>query len=100
MIFRLLIQISGGLSQNEEVTNFCENLFDTGVRSPYLLALIVDMCDDQISQKNFDHPKYNVQRALELCLDLATKYDVIREKYWEHMATTIKKKTETESSQP
>lgn len=95
----MLIQISGGLSQTEEVTNFCENLFETGIRSPYLLALIVDMCDEQISQNNLNHPKYNVQRAVELCSDLATKFDVIREKYWEHMATTIQKRAKAESSQ-
>lgn len=96
--FSLLLQDVGGLSQNTDVTSFCESLYDAGNRSPYLLALIVDMCDEQVSQHNFDHSKYNVQRATELCSDLATKYDVIREKYWEHMATTIQKKTEVDSS--
>lgn len=95
----MLLQDTGGLSQNEEVTKFCENLYEAGIRSPYLLALIVDMCDEQVSQNNYTHPKYNVQRAVELCTDLATKYDVIRVKYWEHMAATIQKKaTETKSS--
>lgn len=92
------MQDSGGLSQNKDVTNFCESLYDSGNRSPYLLALIVDMCDEQISQNNFDHPKYNLQRATQLCSELAAKYDVIRQKYWEHMATTIQKKAEAESS--
>lgn len=93
----LLLQDTGGLSQNKDVTSFCENLYELGNRSPYLLALIVDMCDEQVSQHNLNHEKYNVKRATELCSELATSYDVVRQKYWEHMATTIQKKADISS---
>lgn len=76
------------------MTKFCEQLYEEGNRSPYLIALIVDMCDEQISQGNLSDPKYNLERAKSLCNELANKYDTIRCKYWEHMASTIQSRVE------
>lgn len=87
----LLLHDKDGLSKNRQITEFCESLYDADVRSPFLLALIVDMCDEQIMQGGGDS-KYNLDRAKELCNDLATKYDTIRSKYWEYMSSTIERK--------
>lgn len=89
---RLLLHDESGLSQNAEVTKFCESLYASENRSPYLLALIVDMCDEQVSQGNHGDPNYNLERAKSLCHDLANKYDTVRVKYWEYMADMIQKK--------
>lgn len=88
----MLLHDEGGLSKNAEVTKFCENLYTSGNRSPYLLALIVDMCDEQITQGNTSDPNYNLERGKKLCDELANKYDTIRVKYWEYMAEMIQKK--------
>lgn len=95
----LIIHDKGGLSQNEDVTKFCEKLYEEGNRSPYLLASLVDMCEEQISQGVLDHPKYNLKRLLELCHELAEKYDTVRCKYWEHKAATLKGKVEASSKE-
>lgn len=50
------------------------------------------MCEEQVTQGG--DGLYNLKRALRLCKDLATQYDKIRAKYWEHMADTIKKKAD------
>lgn len=92
MHFRLLLQDENGLSRNVQVKEFCENLYESGVRSPFLLALIVDMCDEQLCDGNGDS-KYNVERAKDICNDLAKKYDTVRSKYWDYMLSTILKKT-------
>lgn len=89
----MLLHDKNGLCKNTRITEFCESLYNSGVRSPFLLALIVDMCDEQISQGGGD-TKYNLDRVKELCNDLAMKYDTIRSKYWEYMSSTIEKKTE------
>lgn len=91
--FRLLLHDKDGLSKNAKVTEFCENLYSSEVRSPFLLALIVDMCDEQVAQGSGDSI-YNLERAKELCDVLATKYDTVRSKYWDYMYTTIEKKAD------
>lgn len=89
----MLLHDKSGLSKNVAVTSFCESLYEAGNRSPFLLALIVDMCEEQITQGGGES-KYTLERAKELCNDLATNYDTIRCKYWEYMASRIQKKAE------
>ncbi|XP_065157833.1 protein farnesyltransferase/geranylgeranyltransferase type-1 subunit alpha [Atheta coriaria] len=91
----LLLYDKNGLSKNVHVTDFCEKLYASGNRSPFLLALIVDMCDEQIVSGSGD-ARYTLERAKQLCSDLATEYDTIRCKYWEYMANTIEKKSKGE----
>lgn len=51
------------------------------------------MCDERITQGDGDD-KYSLDRAKELCNDLAINFDTIRCKYWEYMASNIQKKAE------
>lgn len=87
------------MSNNADVTQFCEDLYTAGDRSPFLLALIVDMCDEQITLGG-KNPLYSLDRAKELCHDLANTHDTIRCKYWEYMASTIEKKANGETETP
>lgn len=82
--FSLLLHDKGGLSRNKNVTEFCESLYKEGNRSPFLLALIVDMCSERAVENGGGDANniYSVSRAKELCNDLATQYDNIRAKYW------------------
>lgn len=83
------------MSKNKKVTEFCEALYKTGNRSPFLLAVLVDMCYEQVNEAGGDSV-YTLERARELCNDLATKYDTIRAKYWHYMLDTIEKKSREE----
>lgn len=98
MFCRVLLHDKCGLSHNIKVTNFCEELYNSGNRSPFLLALIVDMCSEQVSQST-DDPRYNVERAKSLCSELAEKYDTVRAKYWNYMAESVEKNVKKEESQ-
>lgn len=82
----------GGLSRNKTVTEFCENFYKEGHRSPFLLALIVDMCSERAAESGGgdDDNVYTVARAKQLCSELATLYDTIRAKYWVSQNTTNK----------
>lgn len=91
----LLLHDKGGLSKNKKVTEFCEELYKSGNRSPFLLAVLVDMCYEQVNEGGGDSV-YTLERARELCDDLATKYDTIRAKYWHYMLETIEKKSREE----
>ncbi|XP_063909392.1 protein farnesyltransferase/geranylgeranyltransferase type-1 subunit alpha-like [Zophobas morio] len=94
----VLLHDKCGLSRNKKVTDFCQDLYNSGNRSPFLLALIVDMCSEQVSQGNKD-PLYNLEMAKTLCKELAEKYDTVRAKYWEYIAETVDKKSNKEDSQ-
>lgn len=89
----MILHDKGDLSQNAIVTDFCDNLYASGNRSPFLLAVLVDMCDEQIGKGSSDF-RFTLNRAKELCHALATEYDKIREKYWQHMAETIQAKAD------
>lgn len=78
-----------GLSGNAVVTSFCEELYKNKCRSPYLLAFLIDICDEAC-KKGEQTCLHNAARAIELCQALATKYDKIRSKYWNYLAEKFK----------
>ncbi|CAH1973011.1 unnamed protein product [Acanthoscelides obtectus] len=92
----LLLHGKEGLSNNKKVTDFCEELYKSGNRSPFSLAVIVDMCFEQLNEGGGDS-RYTPQRAKELCEELINKYDIIRANYWKHMIEMIDKTMKDEN---
>ncbi|XP_049872561.1 protein farnesyltransferase/geranylgeranyltransferase type-1 subunit alpha [Pectinophora gossypiella] len=86
----VLLHDKRGMSGNAVVFNFCEELYKNKCRSPYLLAFIIDVCDEAI-KKGETNSFHNADRAIELCQALAGKYDKIRCKYWNYMCEKFKK---------
>uniref|UniRef100_A0A2A4JC61 Protein farnesyltransferase/geranylgeranyltransferase type-1 subunit alpha n=1 Tax=Heliothis virescens TaxID=7102 RepID=A0A2A4JC61_HELVI len=86
-----------GVSGNGVVTSFCEELYKNKCRSPYLLAFLIDICNEAI-KKEETSCLHNATRATELCQALAGKYDKIRSKYWNYMAEKFKKIQQEESN--
>jgi len=84
-----------GLSGNSIVTSFCEELYKNSNRTSYLLALIIDMCNEAVV-KGSESNLYNTQRGIELCKAMADKYDKIRSKYWTYMMNKFLPKPEPE----
>ncbi|XP_063622224.1 protein farnesyltransferase/geranylgeranyltransferase type-1 subunit alpha [Cydia splendana] len=86
----LLLHDKRGLSGNCVVTGFCEELYKNKCRSPFLLAFILDICDEAIKKDEIGC-LHNPTRGVALCEDLATKYDKIRGKYWNYMSEKFRK---------
>lgn len=86
----VLLHDKRGLSGNAVVTNFCEELYKNKCRSPYLLAFMVDVCDEAIKKEDTSC-LHNAERAIDLCQALAGKYDKFRSKYWNYMCEKFKK---------
>lgn len=86
----VLLHDKRGISGNAVVLSFCEELYKNRCRSPYLLAFIIDICDEAIKKEDISGI-YNAHRAQELCDALATKYDKIRSKYWNYLSEKFKK---------
>lgn len=92
----VLIHDKRGLSGNAVVTSFCEELYKNKCRSPYLLAFLIDICDETLT-KGESNCLHNAARAMELCKALSSKYDKIRCKYWNYISTKfVKYETEME----
>lgn len=82
----------------QQVVDFCEELYASGVRSPFLLAFLVDLYqekrlnwNEQSNESNGDmnaddnDPKKLEEKAAELCNQLMKTHDTIRAKYWEYI---------------
>uniref|UniRef100_A0A0A9Z7A1 Protein farnesyltransferase/geranylgeranyltransferase type-1 subunit alpha n=1 Tax=Lygus hesperus TaxID=30085 RepID=A0A0A9Z7A1_LYGHE len=80
----LLIHMEEGVLESE-VVEFCEKLYASGNKSPHLLGMLIDMAIEG------DDPKQH-ERALQLCSELANRYDHVRAKYWNYMGTIVKEK--------
>jgi protein farnesyltransferase/geranylgeranyltransferase type-1 subunit alpha len=85
-----------------QVTDFAEDLFKSGIRSPYLLAFLVDLYietyqqalegeDEENHRETSEISKEDMtKKVFQLCTDLSTKFDVIRAKYWTYLADSFR----------
>lgn len=80
----------------QQVVDFCEELYTAGVRSPFLLAFLVDLYQEKRldwNEQNADGddnedgntPKELEEKVTELCNQLQSTHDTIRAKYWEYI---------------
>lgn len=87
---------SGQLNSYPEVATFSEELYAAGNRSPYLLAFLIDLYQEQALQTD----KQLAEKVYSLCEDMASKHDVIRRKYWiyvaDHLKSQLSNSSETE----
>lgn len=72
-----------------DVETFVEDLYNTGNRSPYLLAFLVDIYSEKTMRiyenNSYDDPEISARKVYELCDMLANHYDSIRYKYWKYV---------------
>lgn len=96
LIFHQLIMVFMFFSffELQQVVDFCEELHASGVRSPFLLAFLVDLYSekrfDWDESNNEDDPKQLEERIYELCNQLMSTHDTIRAKYWEYILNKFK----------
>ena len=76
-------------AQFPDVEIFSEDLYNTGNRSPYLLAFLVDIYSEKTLRiyeaNSYDDPEIYARKVYELCDMLANHYDTIRYKYWKYV---------------
>ncbi|CAG2059398.1 unnamed protein product, partial [Timema podura] len=94
---RLLIHHEKGLSRNERVIEFCEELYTSGIRSPYLLGFLVDIYGSM--EKGGGDKPHTFQKALEICDALAKEHDTIRREYWNFIACNIAQQMNTSNGE-
>ncbi|XP_067626270.1 protein farnesyltransferase/geranylgeranyltransferase type-1 subunit alpha [Eurosta solidaginis] len=81
------------VNQRADVLAFCEELYTSGVRSPYLMAFLIDLYKEQcLEQANTNESEALARKVYGLCSDMSKKHDVIRRKYWQHVADNLKSK--------
>ena len=62
---RVLFHHEGGISQDKNVKKVCEDLYSSGNRSPFLLAFLVDICEENIQRRDGDEA-YSLDHAIEV----------------------------------
>lgn len=62
---RVLLHHDGGISQDQNVRQVCEELYSSGNRSPFLLAFLVDMCEENMQRDDGDKEE-SLRRALQV----------------------------------
>jgi len=88
----LLQQGDGTMDQFPEVAEFCEELYTSGVRSPFLIAFLIDMYEEKCIRRDSDSDNIEelITKVLGYCTMMATDVDKIREKYWDYVAGNFK----------
>jgi protein farnesyltransferase/geranylgeranyltransferase type-1 subunit alpha len=61
----VLFHHEGGISQDQNVKQVCEALYSSGNRSPFLLAFLVDMCEESVQRGDGDKA-YTHAHAIEV----------------------------------
>lgn len=89
-----------GLSSYTEVVAFVEEIYQAGNRSPYLLAFLVDLYQEQALQQKVSESDQLARKVYGLCEEMGTKHDVIRRKYWQYVATHLKNQLSKAKEQP
>ncbi|XP_052851223.1 protein farnesyltransferase/geranylgeranyltransferase type-1 subunit alpha [Drosophila gunungcola] len=78
------------LNSYPEVVEFVEELYQAGNRSPYLVAFLIDLYQEQALQLKVGDSDQLARKVYGLCDDMASKHDTIRRKYWHYVATHLK----------
>lgn len=80
--------------QFPDVITFSEEMYNSGNRSPFLLAFLVDIYSEKTLQiyeaNSYDDPEVYARKVYELCDMLANHYDGIRYKYWRFFGQKFK----------
>lgn len=88
----------------QQVVDFCEDLYASGVRSPFLLAFLVDLYQEKRfnwdASNEEDNPQQLEDRVNELCVQLISTHDTIRAKYWEYILNKFKIKLSRSGMEP
>ncbi|XP_075222995.1 farnesyl transferase alpha [Lycorma delicatula] len=93
----ILLHYPEGLRE-PTVVKFCEDLYNSGNRSTYLIAFLVEQAEEEIENGSGDKDS-SITHAVQLCNDLAEKYDIIRCRYWRFVAETLQKRKTSTSVQ-
>lgn len=91
----------GKLGQFPEIVDFCEDLYDSGIRSPYLLAFLVDLYEEKYfeAKEAGNEPEEYQVKVQDLCESMANQHDKIRCKYWRYIAENFKRKADAQADQ-
>lgn len=73
------------LDQYPEVVAFCEELFETGSRSPHLLAFLIDLYTEKALRPREPSRDDHAKKVIDLCNMMIDECDTIRCRYWKYV---------------
>jgi hypothetical protein len=79
-------------SDHSSVLTACEEMLTNHVRSPFLLAVLVDAYEEEGGEERR-------QEAVKFCHLLADEVDTIRKPYWDYEAKRLQQTNSTATAQ-
>jgi len=76
------------MRRQPSIMDFCTDLYNKNIRSPYLLAFMVDLYEDMLQSGACDDQGI-LQKVRDLCEVLASKYDTVRKEYWNYLECSL-----------
>ncbi|XP_033113404.1 protein farnesyltransferase/geranylgeranyltransferase type-1 subunit alpha-like [Anneissia japonica] len=65
----------------------CQEMYNKDIRSPYLIACIIDMYEEMLEAKTSQDD--TLMKAVQHCNELADQYDEIRKEYWRYVERSL-----------
>ncbi|XP_067943820.1 protein farnesyltransferase/geranylgeranyltransferase type-1 subunit alpha-like [Watersipora subatra] len=78
-------------NEHKDVCDYCHDLYEANCRSPYLLSMLVDINEELIKSDEVNEQAH-LDKALQLCAELAMEFDIIRAFYWTFIGSSLEKK--------
>ncbi|XP_078495698.1 fta protein [Ciona intestinalis] len=78
------------LTWSQELRDRVTTWRDDGLKSPYLVGMLIDMYEEDLENNKCDVEK-TMAKVKELCHELAEETDTIRRKYWNFMYQKLNK---------
>ncbi|KAK0043568.1 protein farnesyltransferase/geranylgeranyltransferase type-1 subunit alpha [Biomphalaria pfeifferi] len=73
------------------VLEFCHELYSKQIRSPFLIACMID-CYEEMLELGKPKKEETLQKATQLCNELAEEHDTLRREYWQYIARSLASK--------
>ncbi|XP_074641472.1 protein farnesyltransferase/geranylgeranyltransferase type-1 subunit alpha-like [Tubulanus polymorphus] len=76
------------ISRYPGLREFCDELYNKHIHSPYMIACLIDIYDEML-ELGCENKSEILQKAVKLCGSLANDYDTIRKEYWDYVSRSL-----------
>ncbi|XP_035671923.1 protein farnesyltransferase/geranylgeranyltransferase type-1 subunit alpha-like [Branchiostoma floridae] len=87
----ILMAAGAEISSYPKLMDTCQELRASGVHTPYLLAFLLD-CHEEMLETGSGVKEDNLDKAVQLCNQLAQEEDTIRKEYWNYCRRSLQLK--------
>ncbi|XP_042879192.1 protein farnesyltransferase/geranylgeranyltransferase type-1 subunit alpha-like [Penaeus japonicus] len=84
----VLQHCDSGLGSVCDLEQWCQQMYESGERSPHLLTFMLDLMEDKMERETSERES-TLKKSLDMCEALAVEHDQIRREYWRYIARNL-----------